>query len=171
MFHYKRRKKYGTHKKIQIRTSEDFYDLLNHLANKYEMSKTDFIIKRILDPHFTTVQIQERRNEEMKLYASVSNNINQIARSVHSLVKEYKMLEHKPLSEYSKEFVQFTIVLDEVVKQMKALDDREVSLQSGLMKYGYLNKKKYLDEDVVEYLERYRPEYLHDILNGEAEVK
>lgn len=155
-------------KRIELRVSEDFYDMLKYLAEKNRCTRTDFIVKKVLNPKTEVISLSERTDEERKLMHSISNNLNQTARTVNQIAKDYRLNENKPLDQYNEYLKDIIQKLNEMLPMFHILDVYEAERAKQLSNSGYINKKEYLDPEVLEYLEKIDPFYLQDILKSEG---
>lgn len=157
-------------KRIEIRVSEDFYQLLDGLCRKYECSKTDYIINHCLFKEINIVKYEDvdapETKDAFRKIASIANNMNQVGRSINAICIEVRNTIDKNIIVENQSFADMAAKFQQAHLEFKDLNRK---FNEEYIKIVQMTQTKMIDEDVQEYLERTDPDYLELLKSGEIE--
>lgn len=148
-------------KNIIFRVSEDFYELVSGYCDYLGISMTSFIIDSILCKEYVLVKEEPESQDLQKHFHAMSNNVNQIARTLNAINRELKATADKELLVENMDFRAFAIELQRIHERLKAIDQQCNLKDRGLYHYS---KQRQVYEDIEKYLKDNEQEiYLKDL--------
>lgn len=136
-------------KQINIRVSEEFYDLLSGYSQFLGISITALIVDSVLCKEYVMVEKEANNKDLEKYFYSLSNNVNQMARTLNAINRELKETADKDLLMEKMDFRSFAIELHSIHERLKSIDKKGALKDRGL--YAYSKKRK-IYKDLEEYL-------------------
>lgn len=117
-------KKDFKNERLYVRTTPETKKYIEQAAAYHGINMTDFIIKQCLREEFVVINF-ENMNELLRLFSNISNNINQIARTLNIANKKNEMMSDADLLQIKKLFedvkTEFENHLNESNKTVKEI--------------------------------------------------
>lgn len=144
-------------KRIEIRVSNSFYDMLTKVCEQLECSKTDYLIECALSPTFIKIYREPWEDKVERDLGSMSNNLNQMARALNEI--KIKIKEHEYMDQ---EF--FSNFLNDLAFDIQEVRVSHTDFINDLIKdekntFHFVNSRELLSQ-VIEVLEDTDQEYL-----------
>ncbi|MBM6831010.1 plasmid mobilization protein [Faecalicoccus acidiformans] len=147
-------------KRIEIRVSEEFYNLLEEICKQLKCTKTTYIAERCLSADYSVWELEYDKLEIFPLIAKMSNNMNQLARSMNSIEKIANEQADVELYLQNQNWKAMRESFDEMRQWQRELE--MLLSKKGWEVYRLIRKREILDI-VQEYLEKEDPDYLEEL--------
>ncbi len=147
-------------KKIQIRVSEKFLNLLDEICKELNCTKTTYITERCLSADYSVWQLEYDKLEIFPLIAKMSNNMNEVARRMIHIDKIASEQADLELYLQNQNWKAMKDSFDEMRQWQKELE--MLLAKKGWEVYRLIRKREILDI-VQEYLEKDDPDYLEEL--------
>ena len=147
-------------KEIHFRVTEEFYNLLEAICEKLNCTKTQYIKDRCISGDYSVWQIEFDDEEIFSLINRISNNVNQLARSMNRIEKIAKEQADLELYLQNQDWKAMKDSFDEMRQWQKELE--MLLAKNGWELYRIVRQREILDI-VQEYLDKENPEYLEEL--------
>lgn len=152
-------------KRIEIRVSEKFFNLITALAEKSNKTKTQLITERCLTGKLNRVEVNHCDEQMKQTLSGLSDKINQQAKTINEILRTFKEAERNGTvyekfidMDFTELTNQYKICANEFQKISQRLENNETS-------FYQMKIHDELIPEVIEYVAYNHPEFFETMLN------